>query len=108
VAIGRYERATALLEQPPPSALSSGAAPLLAFAEFLVARQAGDMSGLENASTALIQQDPLGPFGTFALYEMGSVCLWQGADLAESTCGRRSSKRRPSRCMPSRFAAWVG
>ncbi|HWI01867.1 MAG TPA: LuxR C-terminal-related transcriptional regulator [Propionibacteriaceae bacterium] len=86
VAIGRHERATALMEEPPPSAPSRGAAPLLAFAQFLVARQAGDMGGLEKASSDLIQQDPLGPFGTFALYEMGSVSLWQGADdLAEST-----------------------
>jgi LuxR family transcriptional regulator, maltose regulon positive regulatory protein len=85
-AIGRYERATALLAQPQPSGLSGGAAPLLAFAQFLVARQAGDMKGLEKASSDLTQHDPLGPFGTFALYEMGSVSLWQGADdLAEST-----------------------
>jgi LuxR family maltose regulon positive regulatory protein len=80
VAIGRYRRATALLDQSVPAAVSPVAAPLLAFAQFLVARQAGDMKGLENASSSLAQHDPLGPFGTFALYEMGSVCLWQGSD----------------------------
>ena len=85
VAIGRYGRATGLLDQSAPAALTPGAAPLLAFAQFMVARQAGDMKGLEKASSALAQHDPLGPFGTFALYEIGSVFLWQGSDhLADS------------------------
>jgi LuxR family transcriptional regulator, maltose regulon positive regulatory protein len=85
-AIGRYGRATALLDHPEPSALGGGAAPLLAFAHFLVAREAGDMRALEKASSTLTQCDPLGPFGTFALYELGSVSLWQGSDhLADST-----------------------
>ena len=85
-AIGRYGRATALLDEPEPSGLSARAAPLLAFAQFMVARQAGDMRALEKASSALTNYDAPGPFGTFALYEMGSVWLWQGSDqLADST-----------------------
>ena len=66
----------------PPRAVQvdDGVALLLAFAQLLVARQAGDMKAVEAAYAVLVEHDPQGPFGTFARYEMGSLFLWQGSD----------------------------
>jgi LuxR family maltose regulon positive regulatory protein len=84
-AIGRYDRATALLDALEGSRLDEAGAAFEAFARLLVARKAGDLKGIEDACGVLVQHDPQGPFGTFAIYEMGSGYLWQGSDhLADS------------------------
>ena len=84
VAIGRYDRASALLQALEHLHLDDAGTVLQAFAQLLVARQAGDLKGLEAAFGVLTQQDPDGSFGIFATYELGSGYLWQGSDhLAE-------------------------
>ena len=88
VAIGRYEQATALLTSLEPSRLSRGADTLHAYARLFVARQDGDAASLEEAATVLGDHDAHGAFGTFALYERGSLHLWQGSD---NRCGHRSA-----------------
>lgn len=80
VAIGRYEQATSLLTSLEPSRLSRGADTLHAYAQLVVARQDGDAASLEEAATVLGEHDAHGAFGTFALYERGSLHLWQGSD----------------------------
>jgi len=85
VSLGRYDRAEALLASVDPSRLDQGSAVLYAFASLLVARQDGDAKRLEEAATVLVDHDGQGAFGTFALYERGSLHLWQGSDtVAES------------------------
>ena len=40
---------------------------------------------MEEAASILVDHDGQGAFGTFALYEQGSLHLWQGSDtVAES------------------------
>jgi LuxR family maltose regulon positive regulatory protein len=85
VAIGRYERATALLDSVEPASVSEGAATLLGYAQLLVARQNADIKGMEKAASALVEVDSAGLFGTFAVYELGSVYLWQGSDYLADT-----------------------
>jgi LuxR family transcriptional regulator, maltose regulon positive regulatory protein len=80
VAIGLHDRARVLLDRLRSSALDGGALALHAVARLLVARQDGDADNLEEAATVLVQHDPQGAFGTFALYERGALHLWQGSD----------------------------
>ena len=79
VSLGRYDRAEALLGSVDPSSLDQGSgqgsAVLYAFASLLVARQDGDAKRLEEAATVLVDHDGQGAFGTFALYEKGSLNL---------------------------------
>jgi LuxR family maltose regulon positive regulatory protein len=85
VAIGQYDRAHALLRSLEPSGLSGAAVALHAYAQLVVARQEGDAASLEEAATVLGEHDAHGAFGTFGLYERGSLHLWQGSDnLSES------------------------
>jgi LuxR family maltose regulon positive regulatory protein len=80
VAIGRYERAAALLETLEASHLDDPGTAHLAYAQLLLARQAGDLAALEAAAHVLIRHDSQGPFGTFAVSELGSGYLWHGSD----------------------------
>ena len=80
VTIGLYDRARVLLDRLASSSLEGAALALHASARLLVARQDGDAESLEEAVTVLVQHDPQGAFGTFALYERGSLYLWQGSD----------------------------
>ena len=85
VALGRYDRARGLLDRLERCHLDQGSAVLHAFASVLVARQDGDAQRMDEAASILVDHDGQGAFGTFALYEKGSLHLWQGSDtVAES------------------------
>ncbi|HEU5000752.1 MAG TPA: LuxR C-terminal-related transcriptional regulator, partial [Lapillicoccus sp.] len=92
-AIGQYDRARALLDGFDPAGLDAGAAALQGVARLLVARESGDAEGVDEAATGLTQYDPQGAFGTFALYERGAVCLWQGADSLAETLLQQALKQ---------------
>ena len=108
VGLGRYDRATALLDGLEPSRLDEGSAVLYAFARLLVARQDGDAKRLEEAATVLVDHDGQGAFGTFALYERGSLHLWQGSDTVAETLLQQALKQATAKSLHAIALRCVG
>jgi len=93
VAVGLYDPARALLARLESSSLEGAALALHASARLLLARQDGDAEALEQAATVLVQHDPQGAFGTFSMYERGSLYLWQGSDPQAETLLQQALKQ---------------
>lgn len=108
VGLGRYDRAAALLDGLEPSGLDEGSAVLYAFAKLLVARQDADAKRLEEAATILVDHDGQGAFGTFALYERGSLHLWQGSDTVAETLLQQALKQATAKSLHAIALRCVG
>jgi LuxR family maltose regulon positive regulatory protein len=108
VGLARYDRATALLDSLEPSRLDEGSSVLSAFARLLVARQDGDAKALEEAAAVLVDHDGQGAFGTFALYERGSLHLWQGSDTVAEALLQQALKQATAESLQAIALRCVG
>jgi LuxR family maltose regulon positive regulatory protein len=108
LAIGSNERGRSLLDCPRSSSLEGGALTLHASARLLLARQDADVKSAEEAASVLVHHDPQGAFGTFALYERGSLRLWQLSDPEAETLLQRALKQATAESLDAIALGCVG
>ena len=73
-----------------------------------MARQDADAKRLEEAATILVDNDGQGAFGTFALYERGSLHLWQGSDTVAETLLQQALKQATAKSLHAIALRCVG